>query len=58
MIKIVINYGTLISVHFSVLMQTGDINNALIVACQEGCIEMVTVLLDHGADVNYQDKVK
>ena len=41
----------------SVLMQTGDINRALIDACWAGCIEKVTVLLDLGADVNYKDKV-
>jgi ankyrin repeat protein len=34
-------------------MQTGDINNTLINACEEGCVEKVTVLLDLGADVNY-----
>jgi ankyrin repeat protein len=39
-------------------MQTGDINKALIDACEEGCVEMVTVLLDRGASVNYQAKVK
>jgi ankyrin repeat protein len=39
-------------------MQTGHINNALINACAKGHIEMVTVLLDHGTDVNYQDEVK
>ena len=38
-------------------MQTGDIN-ALTDASVEGCIEKVTVLLDLGADVNYQDEVK
>ena len=38
-------------------MQTGDINDALIDACEAGCIEKVTVLLDLGADVNYQDEV-
>ena len=38
-------------------MQTGDINNALIDACEAGCIEKVTVLLDLGADMNYQDEV-
>ena len=38
-------------------MQTGDINRALIKASQEGCIEKVTVLLDLGVDVNYQDEV-
>ena len=36
-------------------MQTGDINDALIKASEEGCIEKVTVLLDLGADVNYKD---
>jgi ankyrin repeat protein len=39
-------------------MQTGDINADLIDACKAGCVEMVTVLLDLGADVNYQDEVK
>jgi hypothetical protein len=39
-------------------MQASDINNALIESCQDGCVEKVTVLLDHGADVNYQDEVK
>ena len=39
-------------------MQTGDINHALIEASEKGCIEKVTVLLDLGADVNYQDEVK
>ena len=39
-------------------MQTGDINDALIKASKEGCVEKVTVLLDLGADVNYQDEVK
>jgi hypothetical protein len=38
-------------------MQIGDINNTLIDACAKGCVEKVTVLLDLGADVNYQDKV-
>ena len=42
---------------FSVLMQTGDINATLIKACTEGYVEMVTVLLDHGADVNFQNVV-
>ena len=42
----------------SILLQTGDINDALIKASKEGCIEEVTVLLDLGADVNYQDEVK
>ena len=41
-----------------ILLQTGDINNALGDACAEGCVEMVTVLLDLGADVNYKDEVK
>jgi hypothetical protein len=41
-----------------ILMQTGDIKNALMNACGAGCVEMVTVLLDLGADVNYQDMVK
>ena len=31
---------------------------ALMEACQYGHIERATVLLDHGADVNYQDEVK
>jgi hypothetical protein len=39
-------------------MQTGDINHGLIGVCKAGCVEMVTVLLDLGADVNYQDEVK
>ena len=40
-------------------IQTGDINDALIEAIiKEGCVEKVTVLLDLGADVNYQDEVK
>ena len=39
-------------------MQTGDINIALIDACWVGGIEKVTVLLDLGTDVNYQDEVK
>ena len=39
-------------------MQTGDINDTLIKASREGCIEEVTVLLDLGADVNYQDEVR
>jgi ankyrin repeat protein len=39
-------------------MQTDDINNTLINACVAGCVEMVTVLLDFGADVNYIDEVK
>ena len=38
-------------------MQTGDINNALVNASEEGCVEMVAVLLDLGADVNYKDEV-
>ena len=38
-------------------MQTGDINSALINACRVECIEKVTVLLDLGADVNYQNWV-
>jgi hypothetical protein len=38
-------------------MQTGDINDALIGACYAGCVEKVTVLLDLGAGVNYQDRV-
>ena len=39
-------------------MQTGDINIALIEAVKAGYVEKVTVLLDLGADVNYQDEVK
>ena len=39
-------------------MQTGNINRALIKASEKGCIEKVTVLLDLGADANYQDEVK
>jgi hypothetical protein len=39
-------------------VQTGDVNAALIDACRAGCIEKVTVLLDGGADVNYQEEVK
>jgi ankyrin repeat protein len=39
-------------------MQTGDINNKLINACCAGCVENVTVLLDHGADMNYKKWVK
>ena len=39
------------------ILQTGDINRALIAACEIGCVEKVTVLLDLGADVNYQDEV-
>jgi ankyrin repeat protein len=39
-------------------VQTGDINNALIRACAKRCVEMVTVLLDHATDVNYQNEVK
>ena len=40
------------------ILQTGDINRALIVACEIGGIEEVIVLLDLGADMNYQDEVK
>ena len=40
------------------ILQTSDINRALINACEKGCIEKVTVLLDLGADVNYQAEVK
>ena len=32
-------------------------NVALIMACQYGDIEGAMVLLDHGADINYQDEV-
>ena len=44
-------------------MQTGGINNALIDVCKNNAskkvyIEMVTVLLDLGADVNSKDEVK
>jgi hypothetical protein len=43
---------------FSVLVQTGDINNALGDACEAGSVGMVIVLLDLGADVNYRNEVK
>jgi hypothetical protein len=39
-------------------LYSGDINNGLIGACEAGCVEMATVLLDLGADVNYLDMVK
>ena len=44
-------------------MQTGDINNALIDVCKinaskKGYVEMITVLLDLGADMNCKDEVK
>ena len=38
-------------------MQTGDTNRALINLVEEGCVEMATVLLDLGADVNHKDEV-
>ena len=34
------------------------INRALIEACKDGHIEIARVLLDQGAEVNYQDEVK
>ena len=34
------------------------INRALIEACEDGHIETARVLLDQGAEVNYQDEVK
>ena len=40
------------------LIQGDDSNYALIQACQHGCVETATVLLEHGAYVNYQDEVK
>ena len=44
---------------FSKLIQAGDINTDLIEACLLGEIERATVLLEYGADVNYQGgKVK
>ena len=40
------------------LIQDGDSNTALIEACQLGDVERATVQLDHGANVNYQNKVR
>ena len=40
-------------------MQGEDsINSALIETCKDGHIETARVLLDQGAEVNYQDEVK
>ena len=39
-------------------MQAGDSNTGLIKACEEGHVERATVLLDYGANVNYQNEVK
>ncbi len=43
---------------FSKLMQDGDGNTALIMTCERGCVETARVLLDHGANVDYRNKVK
>ena len=45
-------------VFFSKLLQTNNGNTALIKACEHGHIETARVLLDHGAVVDYQNKVK
>ena len=49
----------LIIVHTCVfkLMQDEDGDTALIKACRHGHIETARVLLDHGAIVNYKNKV-
>ena len=39
-------------------MQDDDSSTALIEACKEGCVERTTVLLEHGANVNFQNEVK
>ena len=40
------------------LIQGDDSNTALIQVCRDGRVETATVLLDHGANVNYQNEVK
>ena len=40
------------------LIQDDDSGDAVIQACQDGCVETATVLLDHGAHVDYQNEVK
>ena len=42
---------------FSKLVQDEDGDTALIQACRGGHLETVKVLLDHGAIVDYQNKV-
>jgi ankyrin repeat protein len=41
-----------------VTLQDEDSSTSLFKACENGSIETATVLLDHGADINYLDKVK
>ena len=43
---------------FSKLMQDVNGNTALMEACQRGHVETAMVLLDHGAIVDQQNKVK
>ena len=43
---------------FSKLIQAGDINTDLIEACRLGEVERATVLLEYGADINFQNVVK
>jgi ankyrin repeat protein len=43
---------------FSNLMQDGNGDTPLIKACQRGHVETARVLLDHGAVVDCQNKVK
>ena len=40
------------------LIQGDDSGTALIQACRHGHVETATVLLDHGAHVDYRDEVK
>ena len=40
------------------LIQAGDINTDLILACQWGEVERAKVLLEYGADINFQNSVK
>ena len=42
---------------FIQLVQDDEGNTALIQACQGGHVKTARVLLDHGANVNYQNKV-
>ena len=43
---------------FSNLVQDADGDTALITACEHGFIEIAKVLLEHGAAMDYQNKVK
>jgi ankyrin repeat protein len=52
------NVQCVIKCVFSKLIQDMYGNTPLINACRRGHVETARVLLDHGANVDYQNKVK